>query len=120
MVSNWIDIMRSANGMSALCSCGSWTAPIFPPLILRNGQHFKTTQACSGNDAADVDVDRINPARAAAVPASKRSRNNSCRKAGQRSDFDHALRGENADKRSQEKIIARPDVAGVTGPAPRD
>jgi len=88
---------------------------------LRKGLwNFETTRACSVNDALDVDVDRINPARAADVPASKRSRNNSCRKAGQRSDFDYALRGENADKRGQEKIIARPDVAGVTGPAPRD
>src|SRR6266567_6804881 len=84
-------------------------------------RNFETTRTYSVDGALDVDVDCINPARAvAAVPAGKRSRNNSCRKAGQRSDFDHALRSENADKGGQEKIIARPDVAGVTGPALRD
>jgi hypothetical protein len=54
------------------------------------------------------------------MPASKRARNNSRGKAGQRSDFDHAFRGENADEGGQEKIIARPDVARITGLALRD
>src|SRR5436190_1938118 len=116
-VSNRIDIMRSANGMSALFCSGNWTALMFPPLILGketcvprymqpNQRHkflkrlrnFQTTRPGSVDDALDVDVDCINPARAVdATSVSKRGRNNACRKAGQRSDFDHALRGENAD-----------------------
>src|SRR5436309_14348819 len=81
--------------------------------------NFKTSRARSVDGALDVDVDCINPARAISTMLAKQS---GCdergRKTGQRPNFDHALRRENADKSGQKKIIARSNRARMPSPAP--